>query len=202
MTIEKIEDVIVPHKVIGVDTGWEDEILPILETYADYLGDEMSEATSADRIKKCEQTLGTTLPNDLKLFYLRFGAARLTEVLFNVEEFQYIAANWGQSFLDHYNKEEQTVLSKLIVIGDYLGNGNVWCFHKDTKEIFYYNHDSKPNINQMFRTFYEYLQSLLIFTQGEIGQDIENFDKECEKLVVDLIGKDRVRVWQYFSGWD
>jgi len=54
----------------------------------------------------------------------------------------------------------------------------------------------------MFGTFYEYLQSLLIFTQGEIGQDIENFDKECEKLVVDLIGKDRVKVWQYFSGWD
>jgi len=202
MTIEKIEDVIVPHKIIGVDTGWEEEILPILEAYVDYLGDEMSEATSTDRIKKCEQTLDTTLPNDLKLFYLRFGAARLTEGLFNVEEFQYITANWGQDFLDHYNKEEQTVLSKLIVFGDYLGNGNVWCFHKDTKKIFYYNHDSMPNINQMFGTFYEYLQSLLIFTQGEIGQDIENFDKECEKLVVDLIGKDRVKVWQYFSGWD
>jgi hypothetical protein len=202
MTIEKIEDVIVPRKIIGVDKGWEDEILPILETYADYLGDEISEATSADRIKKTEQTLGTTLPNDLKLFYLRFGAARLTEGLFNVEEFQYITANWGQSFLDLYNKEEQAVLSKLIVFGDYLGNGNVWCFHKDTKEIFYYNHDSKPNINQMFWTFYEYLQSLLIFTQREIGQDIKNFDKECEKLVVDLIGKDRVKVWQYFSGWD
>lgn len=202
MAIEKIEDVIVPHKIIGVDKGWEDEILPILETYADYLGDEMSEATSVDRINKCEQTLGTTLPNDLKLFYLRFGAARLTEGLFTVEEFQYISANWGQDFLDHYNNEEQTVLSKLIVFGDYLGNGNVWCFHKDTKKIFYYNHDSKPNINQMFETFYEYLQSLLIFTQGEIGQDIENFDKECEKLVVDLIGKDRVKVWQYFSGWD
>lgn len=202
MTIEKIEDVIIPHKIIGVDTGWEDEILPILQTYADYLGEEMSEATSVDRIKNCEQTLGTTLPNDLKLFYLRFGAARLTEGLFNVEEFKYITANWEQNFLDHYNKEEQNVLSKLIVFGDYLGNGNVWCFHKDTKKIFYYKHDSKPNINQMFGIFYEYLQSLLIFTQGEIGQDIEFFEKEIENFVVDLIGKDRVKVWQYFGGWD
>jgi hypothetical protein len=202
MTIEKIEDVIIPRKIIGVDAGWEEEILPILQAYADYLGDEVSEATSIDNIKQCEKTLGTTLPNDLTLFYLRFGAARLTEGLFTVEEFQYLTANWGQSFLDHYNKEEQTVLSKLIVFGDYLGNGNVWCFHKDTKKIFYYNHDCKPNINQMFGTFYEYLQSLLIFTQGEIGQDIENLDKECEKLVVDLIGKDRVKVWQYFGGWD
>ena len=77
MTIEKIEDVIVPNKIIGIDTDWESEILPIIETYADYLGDEMSEGTSADRIKHCELTLCTTLPNDLKLFYLRFGAARL-----------------------------------------------------------------------------------------------------------------------------
>jgi hypothetical protein len=202
MTIEKIEDVIVPRKIIGIDPDWEEEILPILEIYADYLGDEMSEGTSTDRIKHCEITLGTTLPNDLKLFYLRFGAARLIEGLFEVEEFQYITANWEQSFLDHYNKEEQTVLSNLIVFGDYLGNGNVWCFHKNTKKIFYFNHDSKPNINQMFGTFYEYLQSLLIYTQGEIGQEIENFDKEVEKLVIDLIGKDRVKVWQYFGGWD
>ena len=202
MTIEKIEDVIVPHKIIGVDIGWEDEILPILEIYADYLGDDMNKATSADRIKNCELTLGTTLPNDLKLFYLRFGAARLIEGLFNVEEFQYITANWGESLLDHYNKQEQTVLSKLIVFGDFLGNGNVWSFHKDTKEIFYYNHDSKPNINQMFGTFYEYLQSLLIFTQGVVGQDIEDFDKKIEQLVVKLIGNERVKVWQYFGGWD
>ena len=202
MTIEKIEDVIIPRKIIGVDTGWEDEIFPILEAYSDYLGDEMNEATSADSIRHCEKTLGTTLTDDLKLFYLRFGAARLTEGLFTVEEFQYLTTSWGQSFLDHYTKEEQDVLSKLIVFGDFLGNGNVWCFHKDTKKIFYYNHDSKPNINQMFGTFYEYLQSLLIFTQGEIGQDIEGFDKQVEKLVVDLIGQDRVKVWQYFSGWN
>lgn len=202
MTIKKIEDVIVPRRIIGIDTGWEDEILPILEIYADYLGKEISKVTPADRIKKCEQFLGTTLPNDLKLFYLRFGAAHLTERLFEVHEFQYLTKNLGQDLLDHYNEEEQTVLSKLIVFGDYLGNGNVWCFHKETKEIFYYKHDSMPNINQMFGTFYEYLQPLLLFTQGEIGQDIEGLEEDIEKLVVDLIGKDRVKVWQYFSGWD
>ena len=202
MLIEKIEDVIIPHKVIGVDTGWEVEILPILQAYVDYSGEEMAFATSEDSIKKCEKTLGTTLPNDLKLFYLRFGAAKLMEKLFNVEDFEYFTANCGQKFLDHYNKEEQDILSKLIVFGDYLGNGNVWCFHKDTKEIFYYNHDTKPNINQMSMTFYEYLQSLLIFTQGAIGDEIENLFNQCEKKVVELIGKDRVKVWQYFGGWD
>jgi SMI1-KNR4 cell-wall len=202
MTIEKIEDVIIPQKVIGVDTGWEEEILPIIKAYADFLGDDMSLPTPIGDINNCEKVLETILPNDLKLFYLKFGAAKLGEGLFNVNEFQYISSSWGQSMLNHYTDEEQNVLSKLIVFGDYLGNGNVWCFHKDTKEIFYYDHDCKPNINQMFQTFYQYLQSLLIFTQRNIGQDIQNFDKECEKLVVDLIGKDRVKVWQYFGGWD
>jgi len=202
MTIESIKDVIIPRKIIGVDAGWEEEIRPILEAYAENIGEEMSEPTSAESILICEKTLSTTLPNDLKLFYLRFGAAHMAEKLFNVEEFEYITANWEEGFLDDYTEEEQSVLSKLIVFGDYLGNGNVWCFHKETKEIFYYSHDSKPNINQMFQTFYEYLQSLLIFTQAELGEDIENLEKECERLVVDLIGKDRVRVWQYFSGWE
>ena len=202
MLIEKVEDVIIPQKVIGVDTGWEVEILPILQAYVDYSGEEMAGATSEESIKKCEKALGTTLPNDLKLFYLRFGAAKLMEKLFDVEDFVYFTANCGQNFLDHYNKEQQDILSKLIVFGDYLGNGNVWCFHKDTKEIFYYNHDTKPNINQIFKTFYEYLQSLLIFTQGAIGDEIENLFNQCEKMVVELIGKDRVKVWQYFGGWD
>ncbi len=202
MTLDKIEDIIIPKKIIGTDSGWEEEILPIIEAYSEFRGDDISLPTSLIDIQKCERTLNTTLPNDLKLFYLRFGPAKLSEGLFNVNEFQYITANWGQDFLNYYTNEEQVILSKLIVFGDYLGNGNVWCFHKDTKEIFYYDHDSKPNINGMFKTFYEYLQSLLIFTQGEIGQEIENFDTHCEKLVVDLIGKDRLKVWQYFNGWD
>jgi hypothetical protein len=202
MAIERIEDVIVPQKDIGIDIGWEDEIFPILKSYVDFLGDEMTLPTSIDDIKNSERALGTTLPEDLKKFHLRFGAAKLTEGLFGVNEFQYLSTSWDKKMLDHYDKVEQDVLSNLIVFGDYLGNGNVWCFHKITKEIFYFKHDSKPNINRMFQTFYQYLQSLLIFSQGEMGQGIAKIDEECEKIVVDLIGKDRVKVWQSFDGWE
>ena len=104
--------------------------------------------------------------------------------------------------IDHYNAAEQEVLRKLIVFGEFLGNGNVWCFHKDNKDIYYFDHDSVPNINRMFTSFYEYLQSLLIFTQAEIGQDINGIEQDCEKIVIDIIGEDRVKKWRYFNGWD
>jgi SMI1-KNR4 cell-wall len=202
MIVEQIEDVIVPHKVIGVNTGWEEEILPILEICANYFGGEMSNPTSEERIRKCEQTLGTSLPNDLKLFYLKFGVVKLMEELFEVEDFHFITKNLGANFINDYNTQEQSVLSELIVFGDYLGNGDVWCFHKESKKIFFFKHDTVPNINQMFETFYEYLQSLLIFSQGIMVEGNENFDKAIEQLVVKLIGKERLKVWQYHSGWE
>ncbi|MFV0605032.1 MAG: SMI1/KNR4 family protein [Niabella sp.] len=203
MEINKIEDVIVPTKPFVVGTGWEEEILPIIKSYSlDFWGDDMVDATPLADIEKCEKRLGTTLPNDLKLFYLKFGPARLMETLLSVEEFVYLSASWDKSYLDSYTKDEQEVISGLIVFGDYLGNGNLWCFQKDTKHIFYFNHDTRPNVNGMFDNFYDYIHSLLIYSQGEMGQEIEGLEAETEKLVVNQIGKERVKVWQYFTGWD
>jgi SMI1 / KNR4 family (SUKH-1) len=202
MEISKIEDIIIPIKPIEIGSGWEEEIFPIIEGYADFWGDTIVPATLVADIKTCEKRLGTVLPDDLKLFYLKFGAAKLMETLLNVDEFVYLSASWGKSYFDLYSKEEQEVISGLIVFGDYLGNGNLWCFQKDSKEIFYFNHDSKPNINGMFDKFSEYIHLLLIYSQGEMGQDIEGLEEEVEKIVVNKIGKDRVKVWQYYSGWD
>jgi len=41
----------------------------------------------------------------------------------------------------------------------------------------------------------------LIFSQGSMDDDNPGRRKEAEKIVIGLIGKDRVRVWQYFQGW-
>jgi hypothetical protein len=203
MEINKIEDVIVPTKPFAIGTGWEEEIFPIIKSYSlDLWGDDMVEATPLAEIEKCEKRLGTMLPNDLKLFYLKFGPARLMETFLGLEEFVYLSASWDKSYLDSYTKDEQEVISGLIVFGDYLGNGNLWCFQKDTKRIFYFKHDTRPNLNRMFDNFYDYIHSLLIYSQGEMGEEIEGLETEIEKLVVNKIGNDKVRVWQYFSGWD
>ena len=199
MKIERVEDIFIPRKEIRIGTGWEDELRPFLKAYADFMGDEMSVPAGDTELDKCENILKTTLPTDLRLFYKTFGPAKLQEGLFSPSDFNYLTRDWNKKFLDNYTSSEQDVLSKLIVFGDYLGNGNVWCFHADTKDIFYFKHDSRPNINGMFETFGQYIQSLVIFSQQEMADG--ELDDEIEKIVVGLIGQDRVRVWQYFGGW-
>jgi hypothetical protein len=199
MKIERVEDIFIPKKQIRLGTGWEDEIRPFLKSYADFMGDDMSIPSSDDELDKCENILETTLPTDLRLFYKTFGPPKLQEGMFDVSDFDYLTKSWNKQLMDSYSKTEQDVLSKLIVFGDYLGNGNVWCFHADTKDIFYYKHDSQPNINGMFETFGQYIQALIIFSQRDIADG--ELDDEIEQIVVGLIGQDRVRVWQYFEGW-
>jgi hypothetical protein len=200
MEVNKIDDIIVPQRVVGVNTGWEQEIAPIIAGYADHIMEDPTEPASAAEISACEQRLATTLPEDLKLFYLHFGAAKLSEILCPVQEFFCLGDNAEQ--LAEYTVEEQAVLKQLVVFGEYLGNGNLWCFHKQSKEIYYFDHDTQPNINCMFASFYEYLRALLVFTQGEMGSHVEELEEKCEAIVVSMIGQERVHKWRYFGGWE
>ncbi|HEX8425731.1 SMI1/KNR4 family protein [Hymenobacter sp.] len=197
MEVNTIKDVIIPQKAIGADIGWEQEIAPIIEGYAYHIDEEPAAPASPKEISACEKRLNTTLPEDLKLFYLRFGPAKLGEILCPLEEF----VGWSAESMESYTAEEQEVLKNMVVFGEYLGNGNVWCFHKQTKAIYYFDHDTRPTINGMFSSFYEYLRALLIFTQGEMGSHIEGLEDDCEAIVASLVGQERVRKWRYFGGW-
>ena len=193
MNIDKIEDIIFPQKSILSDKDWDTEILPIIEGYADFWGNELTLATTSNEIENCEKRLQTKLPEDLKIFYLRFGNAKLREELLPVEEMDYLTKTWDISFFENYSETERQVIFKLIIFADYLGSGNFWCFHKDTKHIFYYNHDTQPNINAMFDTFENYVKWMLIFTQGEMGQHIDGLEEKLEKIVTREIGENRIR---------
>lgn len=200
MDINKIEDVIFPQKKILFDTDWDTEILPIIQGYADFWGKELTPTTSTKEIEECETRLGTKLPEDLKTFYFRFGNAKLGEELLPVAEMDYLPETWDKSFFENYSETERQEIFKVIIFADYLGSGNYWCFHKDTKHIFYYNHDTQPNVNEMFNNFGEYLKWMLIFTQGEMGQHIDGLEEELEKIVIEKIGIDKIRTWRYYEG--
>lgn len=136
MDINKIEDVIFPHKKINWDSNWSTEILPILQGYANFWGKEVTPATSIKEIEDGESRLNAQLPDDLKTFYLRFGNAQLWEELLPVAAMDYLTATWDQSFFQNYSEAERNEIFKLIIFADHLGSGNFWCFHKDTKHIF------------------------------------------------------------------
>ncbi len=75
----------------------------------------------------------------------------------------------------------------------------MFCFHKETKEIYYFDHDSQPYLTKMFSHFDDYLKGCLVFAQadlfGEVGQD--QVDQWTEQIVDELIGEDLVRKWRY-----
>lgn len=87
----------------------------------------------------------------------------------------------------------------MVSFSDYLGNGNMFCFHSETKGIFYYDHESKPYLIKMFDTVDDYLKGCLIFAQNDLFGEAEQKDVEewTEEIVSGIIGKETVKKWRY-----
>ncbi len=62
-----------------------------------------------------------------------------------------------------FTEEDKIHLPFLVSFSDYLGNGNMFCFHSETKEIYYYDHDNRPYLTKMFDKIDDYLKGCLIF---------------------------------------
>ena len=121
MKIEKADDIFIPRKEIAVGTGWENEIRPFINAYADFMGKGMQTPTTDEELRNCENNLRTTLPADMRLFYKTFGPAKLQEGLFDVNDFRYLTKDCGNQFLKNYSRTEQDVLFKLIVFDELFG---------------------------------------------------------------------------------
>lgn len=195
--INKKEDILIPFNKIG-DSDWKINTKKIIESIADNFGDDLKTPISDEEIQDLETKLGTALPENLKLFYQTFGIADIGEQLQDFKEVDWIKDIWadgpqyGPDFTDH----DQKILPFLISFSDYLGNGNMFCFHCDTKEIYYYDHDEMPYLTKMFDTFDDYLKGCLIFAQNDFSESRE-IDNSTEEIVIDLFGKETVKKWRY-----
>lgn len=195
--INKKEDILIPFNNIG-DPNWEINTKKIIESIADNFGDDLKNPISDEEVQDLETKLGTALPENLKLFYQTFGIADIGEQLQDFKEVDWIKDIWadvpqyGPDFTDH----DQKILPFLISFSDYLGNGNMFCFHCDTKEIYYYDHDEMPYLTKMFDTVDDYLKGCLIFAQNDFSESRE-IDSWTEEIVIDLFGKETVKKWRY-----
>lgn len=195
--INKKEDILIPFNKIG-DSDWKINTKKIIESIADNFGDDLKNPISDEEVQDLETKLGTALPENLKLFYQTFGIADIGEQLQDFKEVDWIKDIWadgpqyGPDFTDH----DQKILPFLISFSDYLGNGNMFCFHCDTKEIYYYDHDEMPYLTKMFDTVDDYLKGCLIFAQNDFSESRE-IDSWTEEIVIDLFGKETVKKWRY-----
>jgi len=96
-----MDTIVIPDLPIGAP-GWDAEISPIIQGYAKYMAKRMPSPASTTDMENCEKRLGTTLPDDLRLFYLTFGNSSLMDVLLPVTKFYYISASWSESFLSRF----------------------------------------------------------------------------------------------------
>ena len=51
---------------------------------------------------------------------------------------------------------------ELIVFGDYLGNGNMFCFHRGSGDVYYFVHDTLPSLTLFSADVQDYLDGLMI----------------------------------------
>lgn len=195
--INKKEDILIPFHTMS-DPDWEINTKEIIESIADNYGDDLKSPISKEEISNLEKRLGTSLPENLKLFYETFGIADIGEQLQDFEEVDWIKDIWADApqYGPDFTEEDKKILPYLISFSDYLGNGNMFCFHSETKEIYYYDHDTKPYITKIFDTVDDYIKGCLIFAQNDFSQSRE-IDNWTEEIVIDLLGEKTVRKWRY-----
>lgn len=200
LEINKKEDIIIPFDKIGED-NWESKTHLIIQSIAENWDDELKEPISIEEIQELENRLGTTLPNSLKIFYQKFGLADIGEQLQDLKEIGWIKNIWAEQpqYGPDFTEEAKIYFPFLISFSDYLGNGNMFCFHSETKEIYYFDHDNTPYLTKMFNTVDEYLKGCLIFAQADLFGEAEQEDVEewTEEIVSEIISKETIEKWRY-----
>jgi hypothetical protein len=200
LEINRKEDIIIPFDKIGED-NWESKTQLIIQSIAENWDDELKEPISTEEIQELENRLGTTLPNSLKIFYQKFGLADIGEQLQDLNEIDWIKNIWAEQpqYGPDFTEEDKIHLPFLVSFSDYLGNGNMFCFHSETKEIYYFDHDNKPYLTKMFNSVDEYLKGCLIFAQSDLFGNAEQEDVEewTEEIVSEIIGEETVEKWRY-----
>lgn len=129
-------------------------------------------------IESLEATLACKLPAALRDFHLRFGITQLAETINGLD----IEDDYGtKPLLDAYpgiieidlSPTELALANELIAFGDYLGNGNMWCFHRTTHAVYYFDHDSEPHLTHFFDDVQMYLDIVILKCLCEIYDDLE-----------------------------
>ena len=200
LEINTKKDILIPFNKIGED-NWEIKTQLIIHSIAENWDDELKEPISSEEIQELENCLGTTLPNSLKIFYQKFGLADIGEQLQDLNDIDWIKNIWAEQpqYGPDFTEEDKIHLPFLVSFSNYLGNGNMFCFHSETKEIYYFDHDSKPYLTKMFDTVDEYLKGCLIFVQSDLlgSAEQEDVEKWTEEIVSEIVGKDTVKKWRY-----
>lgn len=155
----------------------------------------------AEEVVALEQRLGCPLPPLLRTYHEQIGTLDLAETLCSVIPAKYASIEPLRDaypgitdILDDAPDADQqwARVDQLIVFGDYLGNGNMWCFHRQTGEVWYFDHDSSPMLTQIFSDVGQYLDVLMFMCLLTVHGEEDN-----EDLLREHLGDAVVEKWMY-----
>ena len=156
---------------------------------------------SASEISALEARLGCPLPPLLHTYHQQIGVLDLAETLCSVAPAKYASieplhnAYPGISDILEDAPDADALwalVNRLVVFGDYLGNGNMWCFHVETGEVWYFDHDSSPMLTQIFSDVGQYLDVLMFMCLLAVHGEEDN-----EDLLRKHLGDAVVEKWMY-----
>ncbi|WP_431823502.1 SMI1/KNR4 family protein [Burkholderia sp. F1] len=149
-------------------------------------------------VSQAEVRIGCTLPGALRRYHLEIGALQLAEHLCALENDAPIPI---QPLFDAFpglverglSEQEDVLAKQMVVFSDYLGNGNMFCFHGSTGEVFYFDHDTDPALTFFASDINSYLEALMI----KMLADVHEQEEAGEDLLVERFGRALVSKWMY-----
>ena len=169
------------------------------------------------QLRLCEWRLGCKLPEALRAYHLQLGVLDWVERLLN-PRFDLMAADDDMDamgpvsvvfpgvvdIVEMQGPEQATVLQgeleQMVAFGDYLGNGNLWCFDRRDASIWYLDHDSSPLLTRVFAEAGEYLDALTVTAMCRafaIAAGRDDGDEHAEAMLIERFGRELVRKWMY-----
>lgn len=162
-----------PIKKIG-EKDWVGKLTDFLEEY----DIEPEPLEDKELIKETEERFSWKIPEDMKMFYLKFGATESDDFLYNLkplEEFSELSDLEWEYVTEYLDKDW---ISNYIVFAESLSNDPI-AINKETNEIYLFSHD--PLIYaKIYNDFNDYILANLIDLQELLG-DLE-FNSEEDKL--------------------
>jgi hypothetical protein len=163
----------------------------------------------ASRIEllECEHRIDHRLPASLRAYHLALGASGSVEGILPVtavehggcvgpllETFPGLLDLLTIRGLDRPEARRQ--VADLVAFGDYLGNGNLWCFSRETGAVWYVDHDGPEPFTRMFDDVGDYFDALTVVAAGR-AREVLGGEDESERVLAARLGRDRVRTWMY-----
>ena len=163
-----------------------------------------SDFTPASRatLDDCEQRIGCPLPPMLRACHQHIGVEHLAEIINPPERIEPLLDAFPglENILEDLPAEQaaasRALAEQLIAFGDYLGNGNLWCFHRETGQVWYCDHDTGECLTQIFDDVRDYLDAVMILSLAEV-HDPEEGHEAAESILRQRLGDAVVEKWMY-----